>query len=511
MNSRYICIETSTTCDSCGQPIPLNGPYQRFACPACQQERFVPHDILGGLINDFEEEYEGLLEGQGSGGTLMSGSGTYKYGLWRLPPRCSKCKNVLPVPEVSGPAPIGCTKCGEPYHYFPAPDWLKRSVPPAVFCITAQRPPDESGVEPSLPDDPSDAPVVMSCPKCSGALSLTKVNDRIIRCDYCGSDLYIPDAVWTRLHPAKKTLEWFLGLGGPTLKQLNAQRRLRDLEEERRELGSWKVRATPGRAIRGLAPLMPVLGMVAAIGAVLLLLHRLGGTSARIAESAAPVVVIVLMIAIPVWIALRTMFTGRFGPSGECRRALGELAAKHGWKHEGAEFRNYTGTISAKYRGRDIEIDPADEYAIEVEVDDSAFYLRTEPPGYPPEDLHRFTSRNERFNALFPIRYARPETVLRMGSSGQEESRVLSPFTWFMRKWEGRLGRMLVDWSSVQVHIAPGHASVMESPRYLLPDDIEPLLDDMVTLAAAIEAAGAGREAKLPDPDPHRPTGPPSS
>lgn len=498
MHSRYACIEAGTNCDTCGQPIPMNGPYTEFTCPACQEERHVPPDILGSLINDFEEEYEGLLDGQGSGGTLMSGSGTYKYGLWRLPPRCSKCKKVLPIPDSSEPAPITCTKCGESYHYFPAPAWLLRAVPSAVFCISAQPPPGEGDREPLVVNDASLTPVVMSCPKCAGALSVSKGTGRVMKCAYCSSEVCVPDAVWTRLHPAKKTLEWFLGLGGPTLKQLNAQRRLMDLEEERRELGSWKVRATPGRVIHGLAPLMPVLGMVAAIGAVLLLLHRLGGTSARIAESAAPVVVIVLMIAIPVWIALRTMFTGRFGPSGECRRALGELAVKHGWKHEGAEFRNYTGTISAKYRGRDIEIDPADEYAIEVEVDDSAFYLRTEPPGYPPEDLHRFTSRNERFNTLFPIRYARPETVERINSPGPEQEKLLLPFTWFMHRWEGKLVRMLVDWSSVQVHIAPGHASVMESPRYLLAEDIEPLLDDMVELAAAIEAVGTGREPNLP-------------
>lgn len=497
MHSRYVCIEASTNCDSCGQSIPLNGPYTGFICPACQEGKQVPPDIVGGLINDFEDEYEGLLDGQGSGGTLMSGSGTYKYGLWRLPPRCTKCRKVLPLPESTGPALIACTKCGEPHHFFPAPDRLKHGVPSAVFCVTVQPPPGDDGREPLVIDDSSTTPVVMSCPKCAGALSVTTGNERVMKCAYCSSEIYVPDAVWARLHPARKTLEWFVGLGGPTLKKLNAEQRASDAEAEKRELESWKVRTAPRKAARNIKPILPILAIVAAIVAVMSLLFSLGGETAGIVTKAAPIVLFVLFTAIPVWIALSSLLSGRVGPSRGCKQALAALAAKHGWKHEGAEFKNYTGTITDKYRGRDIEIDPADEYAIEVEVDDPVFYLRSEPPGYPPENLQRFTTANTRFNDFFPIRYAKKETFERMKSSLPEQEKLLLPFVWFMQRWEGKLARMLVDWSSVQVHLAPGHLSVMDSPRYLLPEDIEPLLEDMVTLAAAIEAVGTGREPKL--------------
>jgi len=498
LHSRYACIETGTTCDSCGQPLPMNGPYTVFTCLACLAEKKVPPDIVGGLVNDFEDEYEGLLDGQGSGGTLMSGSGTYKYGLWRLPPRCSKCKKVLPLPGSSEPSTAACTKCGESYHYFPAPEWLVRAVPSAVFCITAQPPPEDGGREPLVVNDASATPVVMSCPKCAGALSVTTGSERVMKCDYCGSEVYVPDAVWKRLHPVRKTLEWFLGLGGPTQKQIQAKQRVIDEKAEKGELESWKVRTAPRKAARNIRPILPVLVIVAAIGAVMTLLFTLGGDSAGFVAKAAPIVLFALFTAIPVWIALSSAFSGRIGPSRVCKRALAALAAKHGWKHEGAEYKNYTGTINDKYRGRDIEIDPADEYAIEVEIRDSAFYLRSEPPGYPPENMRRFTTVNTRFNELFPIRYAKAETVERMKTSRQEEEKVLSPFIWFLERWEQRFGRMLVDWSSVQVHIAPGHLSVMDSPRYLLPEDIEPLLEDTVTLAAAIDAVGEGREPGLP-------------
>jgi hypothetical protein len=475
----------------------MNGPYGAITCPACHEEKLIPPDIVGGLINDFEDEYEGLLDGQGSGGTLMSGSGTYKYGLWRLPPRCSKCKKVLPIPESSGPALIACTKCGESYHFFPAPDRLRKEVPSAIFCVTVQPPPKDDDREPLIMDDSSTTPVVMSCPKCAGALSVTTGNERVMKCAYCGSEVYVPDAVWARLHPVRKTLEWFVGLGGPTQKQLNAQQRASDAEAEKRELESWKVRTAPRKAARNIKPVLPILAVIAAIVAVMTLLYGLGGDTAGIVAKTAPILLAVLFFAIPVWIALSSVLSGRVGPAKGCKQAVAALAAKHGWTHDGAEFKNYTGTITDKYRGRDIEIDPADEYAIEVGVDDSVFYLRSEPPGYPPENMQRFTTENASFNGFFPIRYAKKEIVERMKSSGPEQEKLLLPFIWFMQRWEGKLARMLVDWSSVQVHLAPGHLSVMDSPRYLLPEDIEPLLEDMVILAAAIDAVGAGREPKL--------------
>ena len=84
---RYGCFEIRTTCGSCGSPLPINGPFTRFSCTSCFEDISIPEDRIADFLNDFEEEYEGLIEGQGSGGTLMCGSGTFKYGHWRLSPR----------------------------------------------------------------------------------------------------------------------------------------------------------------------------------------------------------------------------------------------------------------------------------------------------------------------------------------------------------------------------------------------------------------------------------------
>ena len=36
--------------------------------------------------------------------------------------------------------------------------------------------------------------------------------DRIVICEYCETNVYLPDDLWLRLHPAKKKNRWFVGM-----------------------------------------------------------------------------------------------------------------------------------------------------------------------------------------------------------------------------------------------------------------------------------------------------------
>jgi hypothetical protein len=70
---------------------------------------------------------------------------------------------------------------------------------------------------------------------------------------------------------------------------------------------------------------------------------------------------------------LKSLFQGAAGKGKQCKQAMSHLAQKHGWKHWGTEYRTTVGYINAKYKGHDIGIDPDDDYAIEVDLDDSPF------------------------------------------------------------------------------------------------------------------------------------------
>jgi len=182
---RYGCFEISTACSSCGRTIPINGPFLQHYCTACCETMTLSPDRIAGFLNDFEEEYEGLLEGQGRGGTLISGSSTFKYGCWRLNPRCSSCGKSLQIPLISADEIIECGECSTKYYVFPAPGWLKEKVPSARLFCTRQAPAgtnDDRVLE--IPPD-SKKPIVISCPKCAGALTIMTKSERIFTCGYC--------------------------------------------------------------------------------------------------------------------------------------------------------------------------------------------------------------------------------------------------------------------------------------------------------------------------------------
>lgn len=78
--------------------------------------------------------------------------------------------------------------------------------------------------------------------------------------------------------------------------------------------------------------------------------------------------------------------------------------------------------------------------------------------------------------------------------SADEAMVVLAPVYWFLDRWQQKLGRLKIDWSDAAAHLIPGHVEVMDSGnRYLLPEDMEPLLEDMIVLAAGLDAVASGK------------------
>ncbi len=501
---RYGCFEIRTSCRSCGHSIPINGPFRSLLCTACFENLLLSPERIADFLNDFEEDYEGLTEGQGQGGTLMSGSGTFEYGYWRLEPRCSSCKAALPIPDDFGSSTVKCTKCDSVYYVYPVPEWLQRHVPSARLCFTPEPPQGNENTADLKVDEDSLQPVVMACPKCAAALSVSSGSERIMNCSYCNSDVYVPDAVWKRLHPVRRSEEWFVSFEGKNNNQLQASRRLRDQKEEKKELKTWRLCNAPGKATVKYRSILIILGVFFSLTVVISLVLSLAGYNQKhvlsILTSMAQTALVVGVTLVPVGFVIRTLFSAKIGRGKGCKQAMTLLAEKHDWKHDGSEYNSSLGYINASYRGRDVEIDPGDDYAIEVDIDDSPFYLNTEPPGYPQNGVQRFTTGDSRFDNLFPIRYATAELAEKIEESIEDAKVVLAPVYWFMDRWQKKLGRLKIDWSNAAVHLTPGHVEIMDAGgKYLLAEDLEPLLEDMIVLAAASDAVASGREPEFPE------------
>jgi len=484
--TRYACFEIRTSCDKCGQPVPVNGPLLRPVCTHCSATVPIPEERIAGFLLDFEDDAEALEQGEGHGATVIAGR-TYNYAAWELPPRCHVCKKPLPEPETGTDGSLGCASCNATHTTYPAPEWLTRRCPTAAQIFCAEREEGDEGKEAVVVDDAAAKPVVFSCPQCGAGLSITRETSRVHACQYCSADVYMPDELWKRLHPVKAVREWFVRFEGLTSKERYAERRPRDLAEQEADLAR-RATARVGGSARGVLKLaaivVPLLAII--LFAVPAAVVATGGTLDAAVTVSSALLLFVAAVAL-----VRYVYFGRIVPRANGRKAIGELARKHGWKEGGGAM----DSVRAELEGREIKINQEDMYAVQVDVnEDSPFALFSDPPGWSTDDKYRIRTGGADFDELFPIRYAVPEVAERIESSSDD----LAWIVWFVRKWKHKIARMKFDWAGPGVHLHPGAHKGDSDMRYLLPQDIEPVLLDLVEVAKATDARTRGQDFPSP-------------
>lgn len=201
-------IEISIKCPHCDSPVHIDGPYRKILCGNCQSEIDFPEDVWTDLLEDVRDEILTEFEpGQGSNSTIF---GHFNMNLMygRLQPYCRKCKRDFNMEkEYAGQDMLICPDCGSKTPVFPAPEWFKKAIEGANLIAGAY--PDIENIE--EPEGIS-GPVAFSCPQCGSSLMIDG-KDRLMKCEYCETNVYLPDDLWLRLHPAKKKNRWFVGFG----------------------------------------------------------------------------------------------------------------------------------------------------------------------------------------------------------------------------------------------------------------------------------------------------------
>ncbi len=212
---RYGIFKVIATCTSCGNPVVVNGPLAGPSCPSCRKGLDIPPDVWESIIGDYIGDYHSTEPGSGSEGTLMSGGLTIKYTTIRLPPpdpACPACEENWDLESVENGAnrKMVCGRCGREADTYPAPSWLREVVPSAKQVFFAER----ESEQPESPVDEAVKPVALSCPQCGGGLLMTAESERTVPCKYCNVDVYLPDGVWLKLHPAKVAKFWMVRFDG---------------------------------------------------------------------------------------------------------------------------------------------------------------------------------------------------------------------------------------------------------------------------------------------------------
>ena len=206
-----VAIELRTQCGGCGQSLPLNACAERVTCGSCHRVTELDAERWRSLLEDPLDESARLAPDEGGTATIMTGGASYQLTYGNQAPRCRACKTEVPD-AAAGLASRGwasCVGCGQRLSIRPAPPALAGL---GVLLVIGEDPGQLGGGAAGASAPRASGPVVLYCPHCKGPLSVDG-RARLVQCQYCSTDVYLPDELWTRLHPVATVERWYLGLG----------------------------------------------------------------------------------------------------------------------------------------------------------------------------------------------------------------------------------------------------------------------------------------------------------
>jgi DNA-directed RNA polymerase subunit RPC12/RpoP len=198
-------IEMSIKCPECDAPVHIDGPYRKVFCNTCQSDIDFPEEVWGDLLGDVIEEVPGFKEGEGTNSNIF---GHFNMGMTygKLTPYCINCKRDYKIEEdFNGSDKVICPDCKTEAPAFTVPEWFGNILTRTKMIVGAW----PEGVV-SDENQPVSEPVAYNCPQCAGSLMIDGT-ERLIKCDYCETRVYLPDDLWLSLHPVKKKSRWFIG------------------------------------------------------------------------------------------------------------------------------------------------------------------------------------------------------------------------------------------------------------------------------------------------------------
>lgn len=189
----------------------LNAMVEDILCPSCNNTNNFSLERWQNLLEDAFEKINEFKPGEGQPSTVMSGEYTYSLLYGKQEPRCQKCKQNIDtskIEEYEGQNHIACTKCSNSIYIRKPIDAITGIFPQIKFLIGEDEDlisVNKTGVKP--PE--SARPVLFICPSCAGNLEIDGT-DRMVTCKYCNSQIYLPDDLWFRLHPAEWVSRWYI-------------------------------------------------------------------------------------------------------------------------------------------------------------------------------------------------------------------------------------------------------------------------------------------------------------
>jgi DNA-directed RNA polymerase subunit M/transcription elongation factor TFIIS len=203
----YSILEIIITCPTCKGDLFVNGPYRIIQCQTCQAVVNLPNSLWKTILTDVKWVLSVSKKDEGKRSKYVSQKGLKINWLsGNMKPYCMKCKEDLPdiVDEENSDRVLACPSCGEPMSISQPPKWIKEIDGDVVFFLntsarTSQKMQKEKKVD----------PVKFTCLNCGEQLTVDG-SQRIVKCNSCKSNCYLPNEIWSHFHKPKKINRWMV-------------------------------------------------------------------------------------------------------------------------------------------------------------------------------------------------------------------------------------------------------------------------------------------------------------
>lgn len=194
-------------CPGCNQNIAVAGITDTETCQNCGRKvdvLKVINENMFGLVHK-DKYMTGFLSGSIE---QMGGTGAYKLSYSSAQPYCEECFTSIDensaLEAINNEKPYECS-CGHKMPVRKADGLLKEFHPKAAGVLN-----DAYGKDSGKFSADKDNMIVFKCMTCGAGLELNSKTKRNVKCGYCDNDNYLPDTIWTKLHPDKEVQPVFI-------------------------------------------------------------------------------------------------------------------------------------------------------------------------------------------------------------------------------------------------------------------------------------------------------------
>ena len=201
-----LCFEGETTCNSCGKTLPMNALAETIVCNECLH----PNNFT---VNDWKDLLEAMFkkapafsENEGTPLTIIT-SKHYKIIYGRQNPKFSDTNTYINLEEIYKCAESGKILNPESnieYSIRMVPEIFKEACPDVthILCEDFSQLPGRNKTLEVLDAKSHGELVALNCLSCAGTLQIDG-SQRLLKCQFCASEFFIPDETWQKIHPVK--------------------------------------------------------------------------------------------------------------------------------------------------------------------------------------------------------------------------------------------------------------------------------------------------------------------